>query len=314
LVLTVWQLVDARRDAAALQADVAKRLAEADAAGRETRLIADQVRNAARDLESRMGLLEARLIESQNQRIALEALYQELARNRDEWVLAEIEQILVTASQQLQLAGNVRAALIALEAADQRLERADRPHLLPIRKVINRDIDRLKALPVVDVPGLTLKLDNMVAEIDALPVVSEPRPAASRPVTRPADSGWWANLRHEAWADLKELFRIRVVDTRAVPLLPPEQAYFVRENLKLKLLSARLDLLARDETAFRADLKTAADWLKQYFDGEDARVKTAQATLRQLAQSELSIRLPDIADSLEAVRSQRRVRERALRQ
>jgi uroporphyrin-3 C-methyltransferase len=313
LGLAVWQLVDGRRDAAALQADVARRLAEADASGRETRLIAEQVRNATRDLETRMGLLEARLLETQNQRIALEALYQELARNRDEWVLAEIEQILVTASQQLQLAGNVRAALIALEAADQRLERADRPHLLPIRKIINRDIDRLKALPAVDVPGLTLKLDNLIAEIDALPVAAEPRPADRRATARPAVSGWWARLGNEVWADLKELFRIRVADTRSVPFLPPEQAYFVRENLKLKLLSARLALLGRDEAGFRADLTTAADWLGQHFDADDTRVKSARAVLRQLSESEVSIRLPDIADSLEAVRSQRRIRERALR-
>jgi len=313
LALALWQWADARREAATLQGDLARRLGEMDSANREGRLLAEQVRNSLRDVESRMGMLEARLIETQNQRVALESLYEELARNRDEWVLAEIEQILVTASQQLQLAGNVRAALIALEAADQRLARADRPYLIPLRRIITRDADRLRALPAVDVPGLTLKLDNVVAAVDDLPLASEQRPreAPARPDT--AAAGFWSRLGGEALRDVKDLLRIRVAALPEAPLLPPEQAYFVRENLKLKLLSARLALLARDESAFRNDLKVAARWLGQQFDTSSKAGATALAVLRQLGESDVTMRLPDIADSLRAVQSQRTTRERALR-
>ncbi|MFN9389892.1 MAG: uroporphyrinogen-III C-methyltransferase, partial [Betaproteobacteria bacterium] len=90
-------------------------------------------------------------------------------------------------------------------------------------------------------------------------------------------------------------------------------AYFLRENLKLKLLSARLALLARDETTFRADLRTAARWLDEYFDVRGKAGAAAAATLDQLARSDLAIQLPDIADSLEAARSLRLARERAAR-
>lgn len=305
LLFALWQWSDARHEASLLQGDLAKRVGELDATGRDARLIADQVRNTLRDVESRMGMLEAKLMETQGQRIALEALYQELARNRDEWVLAEVEGILTTAAQQLQLAGNVRAALIALEAADKRLARADRPSLIPLRKVINADIDRLKALPAVDVPGLTLKLDNLIAVVDSLPLAAESRPEAPAAPSTPPIIGFWSQLTGEFWRDLKDLLRIRVADTPEVPLLAPEQAWFLRENLKLKLLSARLALLSRDDAAFRADLRTAGKWLGQHFDGKAKSVLAASASLKQLGESELALKLPDLSDSLEAVRSPR---------
>ncbi len=313
LGLAVWQWNESRVETSQLQGSLAKRVSEIDATGRDARLVADQVRNTLRDVESRMGLLEARLMETQSQRIALEALYQELARNRDEWVLAEVEGILTTAAQQLQLAGNAHAALIALEAADKRLARADRPQLIPLRKVINADIDRLKALPAVDVPGLTLKLDNLIALADTLPLAAEGRPDfAPTPTPSPVppiDAGFWSRLTSEFWRDLRDLLRIRVVDTPAVPLLPLDQTWFLRENLKMKLLSARLALLSRDETAFRADLNTSARWLGQYFDVRAKAVSNALATLRQLGESDLALKLPDLAESLEAVRSPRFLRK-----
>jgi uncharacterized protein HemX len=273
--------------------------------------MADQVRNTVRDVESRMGLLEARLIETQNQRVALEAMYQELARNRDDWVLAEIEQIVVAASQQLQLAGNVAAALTALEAADKRLAASDRPYLIPLRRVLTRDIDRLRRLPAVDVPGLTLRLDTLVAAIDTLPLAADRRPPATppRPDAKPA-AGFWKRLGSEAWSDVRDLLRIRSVTGPEAPLLPPEQAYFVRENLRLKLLSARLALLARDELAFRNDLKAASRWIDQQFDTGAAAVGEVNRQLKLLGGADTNLRLPDLADSLEAVRSQRAVRAR----
>jgi uroporphyrin-3 C-methyltransferase len=315
LAVALWQWSEARRDLAGVQAELARRLAETDAAARETRLTAESVRNAQRDADSRLGMLEARMLEAQNQRVALESLYQELARNRDEWVLAEVESILVTASQQLQLSGNVRAALIALEAADKRLQRADRPHLIPLRRLIDGDVQRLRALPMVDVPALTFRLDAVVSAVDKLPLAAEQVSSAIPVAPRPeaASKGWWSRLGAEVWRDLRDLVRIRVADEPLAPLLAPEQAYFLRENLKLKLLSARLALLARDETTFRADLRTAARWLDEYFDVRGKAGAAAAATLDQLARSDLAIQLPDIADSLEAARSLRLARERAAR-
>src|SRR5688500_11851200 len=131
----------------ALRQEVAKKLADVDTLNKEGRVVAEQAREASAEAQVKLGVLESRLAESQSQQIALESLYQELSRNRDEWAFADIEQSLLIASQQLQLAGKVKVALIALQNADARIQRMERPQLTALRKAIARDIERLKALP-----------------------------------------------------------------------------------------------------------------------------------------------------------------------
>ena len=167
--------LDARGRIGATQEELARRLRDIEADAREARSIARQSQEAVRDAHVKVAQLEARLAESQSQQLALEALYQELSRNRDEWQLAEIEQVLAIASQQLQLAGNVRAALLALQLAEARLAKSDRPQFLPVRRALARDIERLKALPVLDVAGMSARIDGMVAAVDSLPLAFDER-------------------------------------------------------------------------------------------------------------------------------------------
>src|SRR5438105_7189668 len=166
---------DARQRIGATQEEIARRLRDIENDSRDARVAARQAQEAWREAQARIGQLEARLAEWQSQQFALEALYQDLSRNRDEWQLAEIEQVLAIASQQLQLAGNVRAALLALQLADARLARADRPQFVPIRRALARDIERLKAVPAVDFAAVTGRIDSLVAAVDSLPLAFDER-------------------------------------------------------------------------------------------------------------------------------------------
>jgi uroporphyrin-3 C-methyltransferase len=316
VALLAWQWFDSRSQIETLRQELAKRLSEGDTRNKESRLIAEQVREATSEAQVKLGVLESKLAESQSHQIALEALYQDLARNRDEWAYAEIEQSLLIANQQLQLAGNVKAALIALANADARLQRMERPQLTPLRKAINRDIERLKALPYVDTVGNSVRLDNIIASVDALPLVMEvrPQPEATANDTENAKRGTWSRFWREAWNEFRQLVRIQQMDQPDVPLLAPSQAFFLRENLKLRLIGARLALLTRDQTSYRADLRAARDWVGKYYDTRDKSVTTVLATLRNLHDSEISIELPDISSTLDALRNYRAaVRERPVR-
>jgi uroporphyrin-III C-methyltransferase len=213
----------------------------------------------------------------------------------------------------LQLAGNVKAALIALETADSRLARMDRPQLTGLRRVISQDIERLKSAPHVDVIGMALRIDNLIVAVDSLPLAIEERVTAEAPASAAEQSGFWAGLWRETLQDLRELVRIQNTAKPEVPLVSPDQAFFLRENLKLRLLGARLALLAHDEVSFKSDLNAASSWLARYFDAGNKAVAAAQATIGQLAKSEVSIELPDISASLDAARNFKLVRERALR-
>jgi len=311
LIAALW--IDTRTRIHDLQQELARKLMEGDGYNKESRQIASQARETARDLEYRLGMIEGRVAETQNQRLALEALYLEFTRNRDERVLAEVEQILLIASQQLQLAGNVKAALIALESADGRLQRADSAQFTGLRRAIRRDTERLKSTPYVDLVGMSLRLDSLDHEVDSFPLAMYERPTEEKPVAVRPDEGTLVRLAREAWQDIHTLVRIQRIDRDEVPLVSPSQAFFLRENLRLRLMSARVALLAHGEDSFKADTRGAIDWLQRYFDVKDRKVGQALATLKQLAAAEVTIDVPDISGSLEAVRDAKLVRERGLR-
>jgi uroporphyrin-III C-methyltransferase len=104
---------------------------------------------------------------------------------------------------------------------------------------------------------------------------------------------------------------VRQLDKPEPPLLPPSQAYFVRENLRLRLLNARLALLARDEAGYRQDIATAQRWIERYFDPRSKQTAEALQQLKQLSAANLSFEAPSITESLEAVRGYKSRRERA---
>jgi uroporphyrin-3 C-methyltransferase len=276
--------------------------------------LAKQAQESVREAQVKLSVIENKIAESQSQQVALEALYQELSRSRDEWALAEIEQILTVASQQLQLAGNVQAALMGLQTAEGRLARSDRPQFIPLRRVLNRDIERLKTAPNPDIAGMALRLDNLIASVDILPLQFDERTQSPpKPAGSPGANGVWARVLTEIWDEMKQLVRIRNVDRPDAALLPPTQAYFLRENLQLRLLNARQALLARDPARFRADLETARTWMTRYYDTRAKSTATALASLKQLSASSINVELPTIADSLAAVRNFKVAREKAQR-
>jgi uroporphyrin-3 C-methyltransferase/uroporphyrinogen III methyltransferase/synthase len=308
-----------------LREEMARRLQKNDASNAETGTLARTVQESSKELQAKVALLESKQVEAQSQQLALEQLYQDLSKNRDEWALTEIEQVLSTASQQLQLAGNVPGALIALQNADRSLSRSDKPQFITIRRAIAKDMDKLKALPSVDSVGLALRLDNVIAQIDLLPMLADEKPTLPAPPEKkagkakpgakpaaPADapSPWvaklqdvWTGWSTDMWTDVRQLIRVRSVETPDALMLSPTQAYFLRENLKLRLLNARMALLSRNEGAFRSDLLAAQDALVKYFDTRAKSTQTVQALLRQVQGSNLAIEMPTLADSLNAVRN-----------
>jgi uroporphyrin-III C-methyltransferase len=307
---------DARMRIGATQEELARRLRDIESSSNEARVLARQAQETMREAQGKIAVLEGKLAESQSQQLALESLYQELSRNRDEWALAEIEQVLTIAAQQLQLSGNVRAALLALQLAESRLARSDRPQFIPLRKAVARDIERLRNVPSIDIAGVSLRLDGLLSAVDALPLAFDERTADAAKAAKaggraePRD-GFLYRFGSEVWGELKSLIRIRSVDAPEPPLLAPSQAYFLRENLKLRLLNARLALAMRDEAGFREDLRVAHNWVNRYFD---ARAKPAAAfavQLKQLGSTSFTFELPTLADSLEAVRSFKARREKS---
>lgn len=264
---------------------------------------ADQPMSAGlRDLRDRIAALERRALDAAGLQSQIERLYRNLAEDSSDVLLAEVESALVLAGQQLALGAGAQAALAALQEIDARLARQDDPSLQPLRASLLHDIERVKTFPAADVGSLALRLDALIRSIDRYPLLSSVSTVPREPAT--PRGGRLGALGDE----FETLFRVRRVDRPDAMLLAPEQAYFVRENVRLLLLNARLSLLSRDEKLFRSDVERTIAWLRSYFDDGDRAVASAIAQLRQLLGTPVVLEPPTLAESLSAVRAARAAR------
>ncbi|HZW24406.1 MAG TPA: uroporphyrinogen-III C-methyltransferase [Gallionella sp.] len=313
VAIFLWQWLAGHMAISDMRRELAEKIAQMDGVSKANQILLERSQDQMRELSAKVGTLESHYAEAQNQRVALETLYNDLSVSRDETALAEVEQMLLIAGQQLQLSANVRAALIAMQSADARLQRMDRPAFNGLRKAIAQDMAKLRALPDVDVASINYQLDALMVAVDEAPLVYQQRTARKEAAQAapPADETAWQKLLREIWQDAKQLVRIEDTGKAEIPLLPPEQEFFLRENLKLRLLSARLALLSRDEDSFRHEMKTAQAWAARYFDTKSGEGANLLAGLRKAAAVSIAIELPDISPSLQAVRNFRLTREGA---
>jgi len=306
-----------------IQQELARRTTDSSAQSIEARMLAREAQEGARLLSARLALQETRLSEVSLQRGQLEELMQSLSRSRDENLVVDVESALRQAQQQAQLTGSAEPLLAALKSADQRLTRAAQPRLNPLQRAIAHDIDRIKGASVIDVPTLMLKLDELAALVDDLPVANAmltgnapvARPAALPPqgAASAAESSLWQVLDTQAlqawsqralgsvWAEARQLLRVSRIDQPEAALLAPEQSFFLRENLKLRLLNAHLALLSRQTDQARSDLTHAHDWLLKYFEPTSRQNRVAIELLEQVRGQLKTSELPRLDETMTAL-------------
>ncbi len=300
-----------------IQEQLARQSADAGTVAIEARTLARQAEELVRDNTARLSVAEAKLSEVALQRTQLEELMQSLSRSRDENLVVDIEAALRLAQQQSQLTGTLEPLVAALKSAQQRIERTAQPRLAPVQRAITRDLDRVTRTSVTDTTGLLARLDELVRQVDDLPiqnaVLQTPAARRSAEAKAPAASKapaaderpWWQSSLERSWEvvrdEARSLVRVRRIEHPEAILLTPEESFFLRENLKLKLLNARLGVLARQFDAARADLGAAHVALQRYFDPQSRRTQ-AMASVLQLAQASLQTsELPRLDETLAAL-------------
>ena len=300
-----------------IQEQLARQSADSGALANQAQATAREAQDLARDAAARLTVAETRLGEVALQRTQLEELMQSLSRSRDETLVVDIESALRLAQQQAELAGNLQPLVVALKSAQQRIERAAQPRLTPVQRAIERDLEVLARTHVTDTAGLLARLDELVRLVDDLPTLNAvaqaatmrrpgsadaPAPAAAAPAEPPH---WWQPALQRAWEALRDeargLLRISRIDQPDALLLAPDQAFFLRENLKLKLLNARLAVLARQTEAARSDLGNATAALNKYFDPASRRTQNAATLLQQIQAHMKNNEAPRLDDTLAAL-------------
>jgi uroporphyrin-3 C-methyltransferase len=257
-----------------------------------------------------------RLKESQETLIeAMRKTSQSLGKSRVNWILAETEQLMIVANQRLQLAGDIETATLALEIADERLRDLSDPDLTPVRKILAKEIQSLKSAERPDIAGISLRLGALSDSVASLPLSLEFQQAVqsetaaeetktaeketARPVVRNEKPGFFAEL----WADVMSVISIRTNVQSYKPLLPPEQQYYLRENLRLMILGAQQAALRADTQTYATNLKLARGWAEEYFDTRSQALAQLVQELDKLSNAKLSSAKPRISESLKALRA-----------
>jgi uroporphyrin-3 C-methyltransferase len=292
--------------------EIVKRQQDAGTQAAEARVLARQAEASARENAAKVALLEARVAETSLQRSQLEELIQSLSRSRDENVLSDVDAALRLALQQSAITGSAEPLLAALRQTEERLARYQQPRMERVRRAALQDLDRVKAAGTVDLQSLAIRIDEAVRAVDDLPMLAAtdrravPREGDARaaPASAAAAAGvasapgpQWMDARvrfllGQFWSEVRSLVRVTRVEDPEAALLAPEQAFFLRENLKLRLLNARLSLLSRQFDTAQADLREAQSALDRYFDKGSRRVDLVREQLRQVAQQSRQVSVP----------------------
>ena len=296
----LWQKLDN------IQIQLARQSSEAGLSASQALVTARQAQDVAVDSAAKVALFDQRLAEVALQRSQLEELMQSLSRARDENLLVDMESALALAQQQAQLTGSMEPVVLTLQAVDVRLARAAQPRLARVQRAVAKDLARLKSMALVDTPALLVKMDELALLIDEIPLANAPppkvldKPKLARSPTE-AVVQWGERLLQSVQTELKDLVRVsRINDPQAV-LLSPEQSFFVRENLKLRVLNARLGLLARQVDAVRSDLKLTAATIGRYFDPGARNTQTALALVKQMQTEFGTFEQPRVDETLAAL-------------
>ena len=327
----LWQKLDFT------QQELARRSLDSGATAVEAKTLATQAEALTQELQARLSVAEVRLSEVSLQRSQLDELMLTLSRSRDDNLVQDLEAALRLAQQQTQLTGSAQPLISALQAVDQRIGRAAQPRLNPVQRAITRDIERIQAASLADIPALVLRLDEVARQVDEWPLLNQVgyRPVSATPATSASPavdpsppesasrspegepgasrlgdgwvqfSGWWTGLWAMIWTDVtqsgRELVRVSRIDEPEAVLLAPEQAFFIRENLKLKLLNARLGLLARHMASSQADLIAVEAAMSRYFDTASPLVRGARVAVGQVRQDIVDGVLPRPDETLAAL-------------
>jgi uroporphyrin-3 C-methyltransferase len=295
-----------------LEGELVKRQQGSDTQATEARTLARQAELGAREATAKLALLEARVAETALQRTQIEELIQSLARSRDENVLADLDAAVRVAMQQSAITGSAEPLVVTLKQADERLARFNQPRLERVRRAVVQDLDRTRTAGVTDITVLTIRLDEAIRLVDELPLLSalerRAQPKLAAPAT-PASAASsiallgerWGGLASYIWGEVKSLVRVTRIDQPEAMLVAPEQAFFLRENLKLRLLNARLALLSRQFDTVQSDLREAQSALDRYFERGHRRVAAAMDLVRQVATQARLVAVPRPDATLAAI-------------
>lgn len=216
-------------------------------------------------------------------------------RRPNDWLLAEADYLVKLAGRKLFLEHDVESATQLMESADQRIAALNDPSLVKLRKAMANDITKLRTIPLIDRDGLVLRLTALQQQVDKLPLANAllPEAEAVENTEVSEDIANWQDNLMTSLKDFSENFiTFRTRDGNVIPLLSPEQHFYLKENIKAKLETAIKAVHQEQGEIYTTSLKTADKWALAFFNQDDNSVKEFNKTVNLLSQQNIQVEYP----------------------
>ena len=265
--------------------------------------LAQNMRSSSDQLSELTTQLKALQLESNEQ---INLLQKQVGKNKRQWLIAEAEYLTRLANTRLRLVGDVDTAIIALQAADQRLKENGDPSTFTVREQLAKEIHALNSVTLPDIVGISSQLLALESALSHLPI-SDPHAgrAQAAEIGKGEPSPMPENIQqtlNDAWQNFSKLIVVRRHEKPLAAMMTPEQVELIRKNLALKLEAARLALIRGDEALYTASIDISIQWLSAYFDNDQPSVKSALDQLNRLKNTAITVSLPTIDTSLKLLR------------
>lgn len=302
MVFMLWKWAEKQGHVSAMEHSLTAYLADADVFSSRSREMLAELELEKTEIEQRLSHLEERLQVVRELPVEVGKLPDDGSNHAEVWILGAVERLVVAADRSLQLTGDVHSALDSLKHAQELLQSAEISNSPKLNEMLAENIERLDALPAVDIQGIHRDIIELAAQIDNLPLMMDfnlnlieidwPEKQDT------LEPGLWHRYLHEIEQDFNRLIKIERMSDSGTPLLSPSQIRLLKENIRLQLMQARLALLTRDEHNFHTAVKTATNWIQKYFNTEASSVKDALGELERLASINIGSQLPNLGEML----------------
>ncbi|MCG6263744.1 uroporphyrinogen-III C-methyltransferase [Vibrio vulnificus] len=216
-------------------------------------------------------------------------------RRPNDWLLAEADYLVKLAGRKLFLEHDVVSATSLMESADQRIAALNDPSLVPLRKAMAKDITDLKTIPLIDRDGLVLRLTALQQQVDQLPLANAILPEAKTVEKQQISddiNNWQNNLMASLKAFSENFITFRTRDGNVIPLLSPEQHFYLKENIKAKIETAIKAVYQEQGEVYTTSLTTAEAWSQAFFNQDNNTVKEFTQSLKQLSEQKIQVQYP----------------------
>lgn len=311
MAVMLWNWAGKQGYIDAAKHSLTKYLIDADIFSNRSRQMLDELGATKSEIEQRLNYLEDSRQVAQNflQGIEKSALNKGINTQSDTWILSTVEHLTLLSDRQLQLAGDVHSALILLKHAQELLQSSTVPDTLNLNTLLDGIIEQLEIQSAVEVHEISRGIERIAAQIDNFPLAAEAHMKSIDIFEKHGDisiSGGWSPFLQKIGHDLGQLIKVEKVTNPVAELLSPTQALFLKENIRLQLMLARLALLVRDEESFDSAITLASGWIQRYFNTEVQLLRDTLTELERFSGTDIALRLPATGVFLDAIHHNQR--------